>query len=303
MDAPLAYWNGRFLPLSEVHIALNDAGFVFGATITDFCRTFHRRLFRLGDHLARFRDNCREVHIPVSCPDHELASIAEQLVSMNGRLLPNGQELALILLATPGPIGYYFGQDGGAGGLPPTLVMHTFPLPFWRYAAWFREGARLVVPSVRQAPSSCIPARIKQRSRLHWWLAEQESRSHDPSAHALLLDPVGAITETAAANFLIVRHGTVFTSPRSNILNGISLRVTEALCGELGIGFAETPLFIEDCRTAEEALLTGTAFCLAGVKSVNGVALHWPGPVTEALTAAWASLVGLDFRAQILSVQ
>ena len=39
MTEPLASLNGRLLPQSEAHLALNDAGFVFGATVTDLCRT------------------------------------------------------------------------------------------------------------------------------------------------------------------------------------------------------------------------------------------------------------------------
>src|SRR5207302_1262988 len=140
---------------------------------------------------------------------------------------------------------------------------------------------------------------IKQRSRLHWWLAEREARQIDPDAAALLLDLDGHVTETAFANFLIVRRGTVISPPRPGVLNGISLRVTTELCHDLGIPFAESPLTVADCQNADEALLTGTAFCLAGVQSLNGAALPWPGPITESLAAAWTRLVGLDYRRQI----
>src|SRR5205807_1951377 len=144
-----------------------------------------------------------------------------------------------------------------------TLVLHTFPLPFENYADLFREGARLFVPSGRQIPAHCIDPHIKHRSRLHWWLASQEKPK---DARPLLLDQNGHVTETAIANFLVVRGGTVLSPPRSMVLDGISLRVTEGLCRELGIPFAEVSLLVEDCLAADEAFLTGTAFCLAGVR-------------------------------------
>jgi branched-subunit amino acid aminotransferase/4-amino-4-deoxychorismate lyase len=56
MTTPLAYLNGDFRPQNEAQLPLHDAGFVWGATVTDLCRTFRHRLFRLADHLDRFRD-------------------------------------------------------------------------------------------------------------------------------------------------------------------------------------------------------------------------------------------------------
>ncbi len=303
MDAPLAWYNGRFIPKSEAHIALNDAGFVLGVTITDFCRTFHHRLFRLAEHLERFRDNCRYAHIPLWSSNEELSQAAEGLVRLNARFLTGDQELALILLATPGPIDYYLGHETASGETPPTQIMHTFPLPFGNYADWFREGARLAVPSVRQVSSSCMDPHIKHRSRFHWWLASQEVQRLDPAASPILLNQDGYVTENSRANLLIVRNGKVISPPRADVLDGISLRVTEQLCRELAIPFEKAPLTVSECETSAEAFLTGTAFCLAGVKSVNGMALPWPGPVTEALSAAWTQLVGLDFRKQILSLE
>src|SRR2546427_3304955 len=178
--SPLVYLNGRFVPQSDAVLPLHDAGFVMGATVTDFCRTFRHRLFRWPDHLARFRRDCTACYIPLLPSDTELTGIAEELVRHNAALIGTEQELALITFATPGPVGYYLGQPGGAGDGPPTLGMHTFPLPFARYRPLFREGARLVVPATRHVSAASVEPRIKQRSRLHWWLAEQEARAVEP---------------------------------------------------------------------------------------------------------------------------
>jgi branched-chain amino acid aminotransferase len=301
MPEPLAYLHGRFLPQGEARLALNDAGFVSGATVTDLVRTFAHRLFRLADHLRRFRQSCALARIPQPLSDDELTAVAERLVSHNAAPLRPEQDLALVLFATPGPVGYYLGQPGGPGDGPPTLGLHTFPLPFARYARLFREGARLVVPATRQVPRECIDPHVKQRSRLHWWLAEQEARQVDPGASALLLDAGGFITETAFANLLVVRGGKVLTPPRSGVLGGVSLQVAEGLCGQLGVPFEERPLRLDDCLAADEAMLSCTSFCLAGVSRLQGTSLAFPGPVFEQLLRAWGGKVGLDVRAQILA--
>src|SRR5437762_1801513 len=214
MAEPLAYLNGQFLPQTQLHLSFADAGFVFGATATDLCRTFRHRIFRLAEHLTRFRQSCHYARIPQPIPDDKLAHVAEELVGHNAALLRPEQDLALVLFATPGLIAYYAGLAGGPGEAPPTLAMHTFPLPLSRYARLFREGAHVIIPSIRHVPAVCVDPRTKQRSRLHWWLAEQEAHASDPGAIALLLDGEGRVTETAGANFLAVCDGIVITPPR-----------------------------------------------------------------------------------------
>ncbi len=309
MSEPIAYLNGSFLPQSQVHLGINDAGFVWGATVTDLVRTFRHQLFRLDAHLIRFRNSAKLARVPLEADDDQLAFIAQELVRHNAKLIEPTQDLCLCMFATPGPIGYYLGQPGGPGDGPPTLCMHTFPVPFGRYARLIREGARLRVPeSIQQVSDLNMPRAIKHRSRLHWWLGEQEVRETDPTTSALLLDDLGMgpgygdyVTETAAANFLLVRDSHVASPLRERVLSGVSLMVAEELCRDLGIAFQEMPILAEDCDRASEAMLCSTPYCLAPVSSINGKPIPWPGPVFQQLIAAWNRKVGLDIWGQICS--
>lgn len=278
---PLAFLNGQFVPASELRISVADAGFVTGATATDLARTFAGQLYRLDAHLRRFRESCRLCRIPLPYDDETLRDAAGRLIEHNR----GDGELALVMFATPGPLGRYLGISADG---PPTVGMHTMPISRDRYASLFTEGARLVTPSIRQ-PSNIDP-RAKVRSRLHWWLAEQEVRAIDSRAWALLLDEHGHVTETAAANFLAVIDGVVTSPRRERILNGVSLDVVQELCDANGALFAERPLTIGDCRTASEAMVCGTMFCLAGVRSIDGAELPWPGPVTQQIMAEWRAI-------------
>lgn len=300
MIGTVAYLDGHFIPREEARLNIHDAGFVFGATVTDLCRTIRHQLFRLGDHLRRFRRSCELAYVPLLLSDDELTEIAEELIYRNVAMLEPNDDLALVLFATPGPLPHYAGATGAAETAP-TLGLHTFPLPFARFRRLFEQGARVVIPSIRAIPATCIDPNIKQRSRLHWWRAEQQIHQSDPLASALLLDREGNITETAAANILLVSHGKVISPPKESILPGISLEYVRELCHELRIPFVEQLLTMEDCRQAEEAMLTNTSYCLAGISHLDGRDLPWPGPITQRLIKAWSDQVGLDIVGQILS--
>ena len=295
---PLAYVNGRYLPFSQATLPLYDAGLVQGACVTEFIRTFRLKPYLLREHLERFQASCRLAEIALRLDMPELKAIAEELVVHNGQLLDPGEELALIALGTPGAVEFYAGDTQMSN--EPTLVLHTAPLRLGRFAPYFESGVHLMTPGVRAIPNSCVDPHIKHRSRLHWRLAQQEVSRRQPGSIALLLDQEGFVTETAAANLCIVEGNSVLSPPLDSVLNGISLNVVRGLCDELGLAFSERRFTLAECERAQEAFLTNTSFCLAGVRQINESRLLWPGPVSKRILSVWSEKVGVDISGQIL---
>jgi branched-subunit amino acid aminotransferase/4-amino-4-deoxychorismate lyase len=129
MPEPLAYLAGRLLPQTDARLPLNDAGFILGATVTDLARTFRYRLFRWADHLQRFRQSCEGAHIPQPLSDDQLTDIAERVVEHHKALLHPDADLAVVVFATPGVVGYYLGEPGGGGApaAPPGVAKVSGP--------------------------------------------------------------------------------------------------------------------------------------------------------------------------------
>jgi branched-chain amino acid aminotransferase len=302
MNTPLAYLNGKFAPFAEAALPLHDAGFVSGATVVDNARTFRHKLFRWPDHLARFRRDCAVCYVPLDATDEQLTATAEELVAHNAKLLPPGGELQLVTFATPGPLGFYLGDSANG---PPTLGMVTYPLPFARYRPFFTEGAKLAVGGGMTSYHGLLPTTVKHRSRMFWHVADHKARARaGPHALAILIGPRITLTETSIANFLVVKDGTVVSPPSDLILDGISLRVTRELCDSLSVLFTEALIRPDDISLASEVMLTGTGFCIAGVREFYPSwasevrTFDWPGPVFRKLLAAWSDLVGLDIEKQ-----
>jgi branched-chain amino acid aminotransferase len=287
---PLAYLNGRFVPAAELTLSFADAGFVSAATVTDFCRTYRGRLFRWADHLLRFRHDCEALRIPVAVSDADLTVAAERLVRDNAA----GEELAVVTFATPGPLGYLLGELASG---PPTLGMHTFPIPRERYRRFISEGITLAVAGSHV--SGIVPAEVKHRSRLHWWLADRAVRDTHPGAVAVVLDDAG-VADTPIGTVLGVVGGTVVAPPAGRVLAGVSGQVVRELCAAGGIPFAEAVVdFRRLPADVSEVMLAGSGFGVAGVRAVAGVReFAWPGPVFGRLLAAWAALVGVDPAAE-----
>jgi branched-subunit amino acid aminotransferase/4-amino-4-deoxychorismate lyase len=299
MTEPLVYLNGRLIPASQATLKIYDAGIVMGATVTEMTRTFRHRPFRLEDHLARLYRSLKYTRLNIGLTVGELERVSRELIAANAQGIGPHEELGLIHFVTAGEHPVYAGSAAASTPATPTVCAHTFPLPFQLWAEKMLVGAKLVTPSIRHVPPQCFDPKMKYRSRMHYYLADQEAQLVDPAAIALLLDLDGNVTETSGANFLMVQDGQLVSPGRRNILPGISRQNVIELARKLGIGFTERELQVHDVMNAEEALLTSTPFCLMPVASLNGVAIGGgvPGPIFKQLASAWSEQLGIDILA------
>ena len=301
MSEPFVYLNHEFVPASRAHLNIYDAGIVLGATVTEMIRTFRKRLFRLPDHLQRLAGSLRYVRFEIGISMDDFAAALEDLVARNAALLEDHEELGLVVFITAGENPSYAGNAAANARTTPTVCAHTFPLPCEMWVDGMTNGAHVVTPCIRHVPPQCFDTKMKYRSRMHYYLAEQEARLVDPNAMPLLLDLDGNVTETSGANFLIVEEGEIVSPTLRNILPGISRKVVMELASRLGIPFVERDFQVFNVINAQEAFVTTTPYCMMPVTKVNGISIGSgkPGPVFRQLLAAWSEDVSLDIEAQI----
>lgn len=295
---PLAYLNGRWLPLSQAAVGVFDVGFVQGVTVAEQLRTFGGKLFRLEQHLARLARSLEIVGVTLGMPLAEVGQIATELAEQNAKLLDVADDQGVTIFVTPGA-GPAFAKLAGRAG--PTVGIHTQPLPFGQWAEKYRTGESLVVTDVLQVPEACWPAELKCRSRMHYFLADQQARAIEPGARALLLDERGLVTEASTANVLIyVEREGLLSPPKESILPGITVAAVEELAGQCGIAFNHRDLATDDLAQAAEVLLCSTSPCVWSVTRLNGRAIGdgQPGPIAWQLRAAWSAMVGFDIEQQ-----
>jgi len=303
MKEPIVFIRGEFVPASQAKLDIFDLGIVLGATLTEMTRTFGHRLFKAEEHLARLYRSLKYCGISIKLTPAEMLEKTTELARANCELLGAEGELGLIQFVTPGVNRMYAGSAAAGGPLTPTVCIHSFPLPFQVWKGLFTEGAHVVTPSIRHIPPQCIEPKMKNRSRLHWFLADQQTHLVDPQAISLLLDLEGNVTECSGSNFVIVKGRTIISPSPRNILWGISLQTVKELAPGLGLEFVERDFQPYDVVNADEAWLTTTPYAVAPCTKINGTPIGSgrPGPLWRQVLAAWSRLVGVEIDNQIVN--
>jgi branched-subunit amino acid aminotransferase/4-amino-4-deoxychorismate lyase len=303
MSEPIVYLNDGFVPASKAHLNIYDLGIVLGATLTEMTRTFGHQPFRLEDHLRRLYRSCKYAGITLPLTIEDMLQKSRELIEANASMIGAAEELGIVHFVTPGENRIYAGSAAGGARLTPTVCVHSFPLPFHVWKHLFTEGAHVVTPAIRHVPPQCLDPRMKNRSRLHWWLADNQTHAVDPKAITLLLDLDGNITECAGSNFITVVGRRICSPSAKNILEGISLVTIREMAPELGLEWVEKDLQPYDVVNADEAMLTTTPYCAAPCTRINTIAVGngKPGPVWRQVIEAWSRRVGMDVLAQIIN--
>jgi branched-chain amino acid aminotransferase len=177
----IAYFNGRFVPESQVLVPFRDRGFKYGDAVFDTTRTFGHRVFKLAEHVDRLYRSLHYLRIDPGIAPAELVAITEEVLRQN-----------LVLL---GPDEDYWvsqrisrGLDAAAREVWPqigaTVIVECLPLPLRDRASLYRDGICVVTPAVRRTAPEALSPRAKTHNYLNVVLGDLEAKSRDPEAWA-----------------------------------------------------------------------------------------------------------------------
>ncbi len=296
------FFNGEFIPESEAKISIYDSAVMFGDMVFEMTRSFNKKQFKLREHLERLYAGTKILRIPLNISIEEMEELCYEVIERNEPVFGPTDEHRLMINVSRGPLSIYAHVFGGK--IEPTVVIADFPLR-WTVVgmgALFDTGINAVIPSQRAIPAYLLEPKIKNRSRIHYQMANIEvSGYRGDNNWALLLDPDGFIAEGTGDNFFIVKNGVIVTPEARNILRGISRAYIFELAEQLNLECIEKNIEPYDVYTADEAFMTGTPFCMLPVTSLNGVQIGKgeTGSVAKRLLEQWSENVGVDIVEQI----
>ncbi len=273
-DPSPVWWNGRMIPPSEALVATTCQGWLWGRGLFETIAVRGGQPLALTRHLTRFRAAAERLALQPPDDDTLRGAIAGVLTHCPPGLhrlrltLTGGDTPGLAL--TPGG-GHLLIRCQPASPPPVESILVTVP---WRRNEF---SALSGIKSTSYAENAVALAWAKAKG----------------ATEALFLNTAGDLCEGAVTNLFLVREGTVLTpSPGSGCLPGIARSLILDLCPQLGIPCQEKALVPADLTQAEEIFLTNSLHGVLPVSLSDQRALVAPGPVTAALAAALADLLG-----------
>lgn len=293
----LVYLSGNLVPETEAKISIFDSAVMLGDSVTESTRTFGHVPFRLDDHIARLYRSMKVARINPGHSPSELAEITRDVLDANRSAMNKDDDCWIVHNISRGLLKH---GPSAAQAKSATIMIFTDHLDLRGWAKYYTEGCHAVTSMSRAVPAQSLDARIKNRSRLSYTIADAEARLIDPDAQCVILDVDGYVSENKGGNIFAVINGEVCTPTTENCLAGISRQTVLDLCLKAGIPCRECRLQMYDLYSADEVFFTSTPYCIMPATRFNGLPVGdgTVGPITKQLLQAWSELTGVDIVGQ-----
>ena len=275
----IAFVNGRYLPLRQAMVHVEDRGYQFGDAVYEVCEVRQGRLIDERRHLARLQRSLRELQIRLPMSEAALGVVLREVIARN-RIgygivyLQVSRGVARRDHAFPSP------------DVPPSVVATARPLNARRNEALAAAGIAVIsVPDNRWGRVD-----IKTTGLLPNVLARQAAIAQG-ARDAWFVDKDGLVTEGASANaWIVTEAGRVITRPADEaILKGVTRTVLFDVVKAQGLALEERAFNLAEAYAAREAFVTAASQIVLPVVRIDGhiIGDGKPGPLATALRCAF----------------
>lgn len=279
----IGFVNGRFHPLEEATVSVEDRGFQFGDGVYEVIRTYRGKPFHLDAHLARLERSARAIELPLPWNIQQWAAYVHDGIVRSG--YPESK-VYLQLTRGAAPRDHAFPASA-----KPTAVMTVREMKPMDPAVRASGVAVMTMDDWRWGRCD-----IKSVNLLPNVMARQKAKQAGVFEAVFIRN--GQVTEGAVSNVMVVKAGRVLTAPEGErILSGVTRMLVLELIRKEGLPVEERFVTLDELLRADEIFLTSTTVEVLPVIRVDGQAIGpggsgKPGPVTLKLQAAFQRLVG-----------
>jgi D-alanine transaminase len=257
----IVFLNGDYMPMEEARISPMDRGFLFGDGIYEVVPSYAGKVVGFGPHMDRMQDGLDAIEIQLRVEHEHWRAIAGELVTRNGG----------------GNLGIYFHVSRGADtkrhhaypeGIAPTIYAFAFEIP----------------PAPIADKNVVTPYTVSTAEDLRWKRCNIKSTAllgnvmHYQQSHAqghsetLLYNQDGELTEAAACNLYVVKHGIIATPLLDHQkLPGITrLMLLEILRRDGSIAVQERVVTRAELENADEVWISSSSKEIAPVIEIDG---------------------------------
>ena len=258
------WFDGKIVKDEDAKVPVMTHAIHYGTSVFEGLRGYWNSknlfIFRLDDHIKRFRNSGKVYSISLRFTDKEIANAIIDLCKKN-----NVKESCYIR-----PF-YFVGKHGINLHVTENTPTHAAVVMFPFGELFNKNGIKVGVSSWRRIHDISTPPLAKMGGNyLNSILATQESKRNGYD-EAVLLDHLGNISEAPGENIFIIRDGKLLTPPpSSSALEGITKDSVIKIAKDLGYQTVEREIPRTEIYFSDEVFLTGTAAEITPVISVDG---------------------------------
>ena len=256
MKFPLSkfvWFDGKYVTLDKAKVPVTTHAIHYGTSIFEGIRAYWNSknlfLFRLEDHMKRFRNSGKFYSISLNFTNKQIENAIINLCKKN-----NMKKTCYI---RP----FYFVGDYGINlhvteKAPTNVAIFMFPFG----DLFNKKGITAGVSSWRKFSVSSTPPQAKMGGNyLNSILATQEAKRNGYD-EAILLDKLGNVSEAPGENIFIVKDDEIITPPlSSSALAGITRDSIFELAKDRGYKVVIREITRSELYIADEVFLSGTA--------------------------------------------
>lgn len=272
----VAYVDGRYRPLSQAAIRVEDRGYQFSEAVYEVVALIDGRMIDADPHLARFVRSAEALRLPPPPPAAAMRMIMTECARRN-RVRHGWIYLQWSGGVAPRDFAPKTRPDRGV------LVVYARPKPVEPAArkALARGVSAITVGDLRWRRRD-----IKTVSLLGAAMAKRAAVEAG-AVEAIQVEPDGRVTEGASSNvWLLGEDGVLRTPPPSHdLLNGITRRTVLAIAAEQGVRVEESWFDRDALYAAREVFLTSASALLAPIITLDGRPIGGgaPGAIARAV--------------------
>lgn len=271
----IAYVNGRYVPLGEASVHIEDRGFQFADGVYEVCEVRGGYIVDGVRHLARLRRSLHELQMQEPMDEKALDIVIHETVRRNR--VHDGLVYIQVTRGVARRDFLFPGDD-----VAPTLVVIARAVDPAKAAAPAVDGVGVVtVEETRWARVD-----IKTTGLLPNVLAKEVARA-SKAKEAWFVDRDGNVTEGASSNaWIVTEDGVLVTRPADfGILRGITRTTLFDVAREEGLRIEERPFTVAEAKAAREAFLTSATTIVMPIVRIDGepVGDGKPGPLARKL--------------------
>src|SRR2546421_2400243 len=273
----LVWLNGEISPLESAVTSVADHAHLYGDGLFEGIRIYHRKVFKLDEHLARLYTGIVYLGFDMKIKKDELRKIVLDVCKQ-----ADLDEAYIRLNVTRGT---GLGLDPKNIDRTPNVMVMISTLNLYPPET-FELGLQVVTSPVRVIGADALDPRVKCIGRYAANILAKHHANRVGAGDALMLNNQGYVAEGTGNNLFLVKDRIVRTpSPSSGILQGITRDTVIQLARGAGYEVREEFLTLLDVYSADEAFFTGTATEVIPMTLLDGVKIGCgtPGQVTQQL--------------------